>query len=130
MPKWRAFTWIILIINLLFLIWIIAGAGSAANNVKDCSSLVGQAKDACQASNTGTAAGTAIGVGIIIVLWAFVDIILGVLWLVTRRKGRACPVCGTEVKTGVTVCPKCNYDFRTGAAAAGGTPPQPPMPTS
>jgi hypothetical protein len=130
MPKWRPFTWFIVVINILFLIWVIAGAGSAANTVKDCSSLSGQAKQVCEAGNAGTAAGTAIGVGIIIFLWAFVDIILGVIWLVTRPKRRTCPVCGNEVKPGVTVCGKCGYDFRSGVAAAGGTPPPPPMPSS
>lgn len=26
MPKWRPFTWVIVVINVLFLIWIIAGS--------------------------------------------------------------------------------------------------------
>jgi hypothetical protein len=25
MPKWRPFTWVIVVINVLFLVWIVAG---------------------------------------------------------------------------------------------------------
>ena len=119
MPKGRVFTWVIVVVNVLFLIWIvtaIAGAGST----KDCGSL---SASSCQ---DATAAGTAIGVGLIIVFLAFVDIVLGILWLVTRPKRRPCPVCGADVKPGVVVCPKCGHDFRAGQAAPP-TPPPPPV---
>lgn len=119
MPKWRPFTWVIVVINVLFLIWIIAGLSGAANN---CNNEVGQAKRACEA---GTAVGASIGVGIIVFFWAFVDVILGILWLVTRPKTRTCPICGNDVKRGQFVCKKCGYDFRT---QAGVVPPMPPAP--
>lgn len=120
LPKWRIFTWVILVINILFLVWVIAGGSSTANN---CNGLTGQELDVCQA---GTAVGASIGIGIIIFLWALVDVILGVLWLVTRpRDKRLCPSCGTPAKTGVTVCTKCGYNF---ASAAGVVPPPPPPP--
>lgn len=122
MPKWRKFTWFILIVNVLFLIWLITGVSSASGEIQDCSTLAAQAKSTCEAGNAGTAVGTGLGVGIIILLWVMVDIILGIIWLVTRSSGRPCPVCGTNVKQGVTVCPKCGHDFR---AAAGGIPPAP-----
>jgi hypothetical protein len=124
MPKWRVFTWVIVVINVLFLVWFIAGVGSAGSNVKDCTGLTGQALDLCNAGNAGTAVGTGVGAAIIIFLWAFVDIIMGIVWLVTRPRGRPCPVCGTNVKPGVTVCPKCGHDFR-GAVAPPATPPMP-----
>jgi len=117
MPKWRPFTWVIVAINVLFLIWVVAGAGGAASN---CDGLTGNDLDACEA---GTAIGASIGIGIILVLWFLVDGILGVLWLVTRPKGRPCPVCGTRVKEGVTVCPKCGHDFRAAAHEPGVPPP-------
>lgn len=118
MPKWRVFTWVILVINALFLFWVIAGGSSAASN---CNGLTGQALTNCQ---TGTTVGAAIGIGIIILLWAAVDVILGVIWLVSRpRDKRLCPVCGTPAKTGVTVCTKCSHDFASGGPAA--IPPRP-----
>jgi hypothetical protein len=125
MPKWRPFSWVILIINILFLIWVIAGIASSSGTPKDCGTL--SAADC----NNAQAVGTGIGVAIIIVFWAFVDVILGVLWLVTRPRGktRPCPVCGTDVKKGVTVCPSCGYNFATGAQTTPGTPPTPPTPT-
>lgn len=120
MPKWRVFTWVILVINLLFLFWVISAGGSAANN---CNGMTGQALNNCQA---GTAVGATIGIGIIVVVWALVDVILGVLWLVTRPRGkRLCPACGTPAKTGVTVCTKCGHNF---AAASGAMPPPPVAP--
>jgi hypothetical protein len=116
MPKWRPFTWVILVINILFLIWIISGVAGTADS---CEGMTGDELEACEA---GTAIGASIGVGIIVFFWVMVDIILGIIWLVTRPKGRPCPVCGTQVKEGVTVCPNCGHDFR---AAAGGPPPPP-----
>jgi hypothetical protein len=78
--KVRVFTWIILAINVLFLIWVIAGAASGSGHASNCGSLDQQTCD--DAAHTGTA----IGVAIIIVLWAAVDLILGIIWLVTRRR--------------------------------------------
>jgi hypothetical protein len=119
-PKWRVLTWVIVVINLLFLAWVIAGASGASHN---CSGLAGQDLSNCQA---GTAIGTGLGVVIVIFLWALVDVILGVIWLVTRpRNRRLCPACGTEAKTGVTICKKCGYDFAGGAARAPAVPPRP-----
>ena len=105
MRNWRKLTWFILAVQALFLAWIIAGAGEAANN---CDGEVGQALELCQA---GTAVGASIGIGIIVVLWVFVDIILGLIWLVTNRGQRDCPVCGRAVKKGKTGCAKCGHDF-------------------
>lgn len=90
----------------------------------ECAGMTDDELEACQA---GTAIGASIGVGIIVFLWFLVDAILGILWLVTRPKGRPCPVCGTQVKEGATVCPKCGHDFRA-AAAPPAPPPAPPMP--
>lgn len=112
MRNWRKFTWFILVVQVLFLIWIIAGVGSASGN---CAGEVGDALDACQA---GTAIGASIGVGLIIFLWVFVDIILGLIWLVTNRGQRDCPTCGRAVKKGKTACAKCGHDFAAVAQRA------------
>lgn len=79
--KRRPFTWVIVAINVLFLIWVIVGVG-AASDPTDCGGL---SQESC---NAAAAAGTAIGVGIVVVLWAFVDVILGIVWLVTRKPPR------------------------------------------
>lgn len=105
MKNWRKMTWFILVVQVLFIIWIVAGTSSAASN---CDGLVGTDLDVCQA---GTAIGAGIGMGIIIFLWAFVDIILGLIWLVTNRGQRDCPTCGKAVKKGLTKCASCGYDY-------------------
>ena len=110
-PRFRVFTWIILAINVIFLIWIIAGTSSAAKN---CDGKVGDALSACQA---GTAVGAGIGAALIIFLWVAADVILGIIWLITRPKTRDCPVCGNDVKRGVTQCKKCGHDFAQAAQA-------------
>jgi hypothetical protein len=57
MPKWRPFTWVIVVINVLFLVWIVAGLAAVSDNWAD---EVGQAKEACE---TGTAVDSTAGSG-------------------------------------------------------------------
>jgi hypothetical protein len=78
--KVRVFTWVILAINALFLIWVIAGVASGSGHATDCGSLD---QNTCDSASH---VGTAIGVGIIVFLWAAADLILGVIWLVTRKR--------------------------------------------
>ena len=110
-PHWRKMTWVVLGFNVLMVIWIVAGAASATHNPQCAHTAVLGAKACQNAAN----AGAGIGVGLLIGLWAFGDVILGVLWMVTR--GRSCPACGRGVRRGVTSCSKCGHDFR-GAIAA------------
>ena len=63
----------------------------------------------------------AIGVAVtlFILLWLVVLIVVNVvLYIIFRITGnrRFCPACGFNVKVGLTVCSKCNFDF---AKAAG-----------
>ncbi len=76
--KFSFFTWFILAVNVIFLIWIIVGinAGQSGScdpavNPQDCET----AKDV----------GTTVGVALIVFFWAAVDVVLGVIWLITRR---------------------------------------------
>jgi hypothetical protein len=78
--KRHVFRWVFLAIQVLFLIWIIGGASSAAGN---CAGETGQALEACEA---GTAVGAGIGVILIVFLWMAVDVILGVGYLIFRKK--------------------------------------------
>lgn len=108
MPRWRIFTWVILVINVLFLIWVVTGAVSSSNAVAACHADQYLSKDDCQSA---TGFGSIIGLGLIVAFWVAVDFICGILWLITRPKLRTCPRCGTGVKKGRMVCRKCNYDF-------------------
>ncbi|NEC22178.1 hypothetical protein G3I50_28640 [Streptomyces parvus] len=80
--KHRVFLWVFLGVQLLFLIWLIAGIASGSGTPEDCGTLD---KQAC---NDAENAGTAIGVGLIIVLWAVVDVILGITYAVYRLARR------------------------------------------
>jgi hypothetical protein len=79
--KRRIFRWVFLAIQALFIIWIISGVSGASDN---CAGETGQALEACQA---GTAVGGTIGVFMIVFLWLAVDVILGVGYLIFRKKG-------------------------------------------
>lgn len=107
--KVRPLTVVVLIFNVLMAVWLISGLAGVADN---CEGEVGSALEACEA---GTAIGAGLGVAFIVFVWVAGDVILGVIWLVTRKSStdRACPVCGTAVPVGVVVCASCGYDYRT-----------------
>ena len=106
-PHWRKMTWVLIGWTALILIWAIAGGAG-----NDCGSETTQsAKDACEA-------GTGIGVGIILFIGFIGFVGLSLVWLMTRPKGRDCPVCGEKVKKGLTECPNCGHDFAAAAAPA------------
>jgi hypothetical protein len=115
MPSWRPLTWVILTVQVLFVIWLIAGFNAASDST--CSKA--DYADACRA---GEAIGTGIGIGIIIFLWALVDVILGVIWLVTNKGKRTCPACGRNVKKGLLVCTACGFDFAAAVRGQGYPP--------
>ncbi|MFG3137716.1 hypothetical protein ACGFZA_16075 [Streptomyces sp. NPDC048211] len=76
----RVFMWTFIAVQVVFLLWVILGANSGG--ATDCGSLsTADCKDASDA-------GTAIGVGLIIGLWAFVDVILGITYAVVRLARR------------------------------------------
>ena len=78
--KRHVFLWIFLAIQVLFIIWLITGGASADHGVTHCTG------PDCKGA---TEAGSAIGIGLIIVFWMVVDVILGVTYgvykLATRR---------------------------------------------
>lgn len=75
------FRWFFLAVQLLFLVWLITGVSGAAGN---CDGEVGQALEACQA---GTAVGAGLGVAVILFVWVAVDVILGLTYMIFRRRG-------------------------------------------
>jgi hypothetical protein len=106
MRKLRPLSWVILAINILFVWWLFAGLGSAVQ--ESCEGMTGSDLEACQA---GTAIGAGLGGILIMTLWVMVDIILLVIFLVTKKKPRECPTCGKKVKVGLTQCSSCGHDF-------------------
>src|SRR4029079_17447297 len=102
-------TWVLILWCALILIWAIAGGNNAQNH---CNAHTQLQQDAC-------AAGTGIGVAIVLLIGFFGFVFFGLIWFMTRPKGRNCPVCGEPVKRGRTTCAKCGYDFSVGAVAAG-----------
>ncbi|MGB3166802.1 MAG: hypothetical protein WBA68_08520, partial [Alteraurantiacibacter sp.] len=63
--------------NILMLIWVIFGFGAAGESMNNSIN---------DAERAGAAIGSTLGIGMLIVLWALGDIILGILVLLTRRK--------------------------------------------
>lgn len=68
--------WSFIGFNVLMAIWLIAGMGAATEGMEAMS----------DAEKAGTAIGTGIGAAMILVIWVFGDIILGLLVLFTRPK--------------------------------------------
>jgi len=106
-PK-RKMSWVLIAWTVLMAAWLIAGVGSAADECQQYTSQLEE--DAC-------AAGAGIGAALILTIWCLGYIPLGLLWYVTRPKGRDCPACGELVKKGQTQCRACGFDL---AAAARG----------
>ncbi|MEV8318586.1 hypothetical protein AB0Q95_30975 [Streptomyces sp. NPDC059900] len=75
--------WAFLALQVIFLLWAVLGARTGAGTPDDCGPL--DAQTCNDAANTGTA----IGVGLVIVLWAAVDIILGITYAVVRLARRS-----------------------------------------
>lgn len=107
-PHWRKMTWTVVVFNVIMLLWVVFGV-SSATHTGHCQNL------SAQLCHDATDTGAAIGAGILIALWVAGDLILGVLWLVTR--GRSCPACGRGVRRGVVVCRGCGHDMRTALSA-------------
>lgn len=82
-PNQRPLTWVILGWNILMAIWIMYGIGATSSQYTDCAT--DAYRDACQA---GTSIGAAVAIGGILFLAALVDVILGVIWMVTKKDSR------------------------------------------
>ncbi|MET8676580.1 hypothetical protein ABZW18_02990 [Streptomyces sp. NPDC004647] len=79
------FLWVFLAVQLLFLVWIITGAASSSGTPAECSGLTGDDLQLCKDAND---VGTAIGVGLIVVLWVAADFILAMTYLIYRLARR------------------------------------------
>lgn len=82
--KRHVFIWVFLAVQALFVIWVIGGAVSGHSAAVNCHDRYLTHQECANL----TAAGAAIGVGLIVVLWAVADVILGVsygVWRLARR---------------------------------------------
>lgn len=108
MRHWRKMTWVIWLWCAAIIVWAVAGGGSAANSCThkrgDAFLNAHDAQQACQA-------GAGIGIAIILVIGFFGFVFLAFIWLMSRPRGRTCPVCGENVKRGRTTCKACGHDF-------------------
>ncbi|MCH6161572.1 hypothetical protein [Streptomyces marispadix] len=75
--KRRVFLWTFLVVQLIFLIWLIVGLVSTAG-APDCTGLT---QEDCEAA---TGLGATIGAGVIVAFWVAVDFILGISYLIYR----------------------------------------------
>lgn len=80
--KKRIFMWFFLAVQVLFIVWIVAGVGGASGDATDCGSL------SQQACNDARDVGTGIGVIMIIVFWMIVDFLLAVGYGIYRLAKR------------------------------------------
>jgi len=80
--KRRIFLWVFLAVQLLFLVWIIAGITSAGGDPTDCGTL------STEACNDAESVGTGIGVVLIVVIWMVVDFFLAVIYGIYRLASR------------------------------------------
>ena len=85
MRNWRKFTWFILVVNILFLIWIISIGVGASDTPDECKDFVEFELEICKDLYD---LGSGIATTLIVYLWAAADVILGIVWLVTNRSGK------------------------------------------
>lgn len=76
MPRWRKATWAIVIWTVLAVIWIAAGLGSTGDMTPDAS----------EAEAAGRAIGAGLAITVIIIVWFFGFLVLGLVWLMSRPK--------------------------------------------
>lgn len=116
MRRWRKMTWVLIAWCAVILVWAIAGGAG-----NDCASQTGDAFTSAQDAQDACAAGTSIGVALVLLIGFFGFAFLSIIWFFTRPRGRPCPRCGEHVKRGVMTCKDCGFDFATiGAATTSG----------
>ena len=71
--------WVFIGFNILMLLWMIFGMGGAAESYDKLGS---------NAEKAGAAIGTGIGAMMIMFIWGFGDLILGIMVLLTRPKNK------------------------------------------
>jgi hypothetical protein len=81
-PKRRVFLWVFMVVQALFIVWIITGIASGGGTPADCGTLD---QETC---NAAANVGTGIGVAFIILVWMVVDFLLGITYGIYRLARR------------------------------------------
>jgi hypothetical protein len=97
-PRWRLLTWALIIWTAGILVWSIIGVSS-----RGCQDEDGDIKQ------TWCEVGTGVGISVIFVIGFMGFVVLSLVWPMTHASRRACPACGNDVKSGVTVCRSCGH---------------------
>ena len=85
MRNWKKFTWFILLVNLLFLVLAIAVGASISKTPEECQGLTDEALELCKDVIGYVFGGYALFISVFI-LWAAADLVLGIVWLVTKKR--------------------------------------------
>lgn len=80
--KKRIFMWFFLAVQVLFIIWLIAGISGSSGDATDCGSL------SQQTCNDAEDVGTGIGIALILILWVVVDFLLFIPWVIVKLARR------------------------------------------
>ncbi len=100
LPALRFGSWILLSFNVFMAFLLVSGIIGATQGA--CAGLTGDDLDLCRAA---AAIGTSIGVGIVLFVWAIIDVILFIVWFVTRSRQRSEPATVTRLLgLGIFVC--------------------------
>ncbi len=80
--KHRIFLWVFLVIQAIFLVWIITAIARSSGDATDCGTLTQQE------CNDAKDVGTGIGVFGIVIFWLIIDFLLGVTYVIYRLAKR------------------------------------------
>lgn len=76
-PLGKAVKWLFILFNLFMIFALYSGCSATSDSITSATS---------EAERAGATLGTAMGVGMLLVLWVMGDIIIGTVVLLTRRK--------------------------------------------
>ena len=83
MFRWRKMTWVLVLWTVLMAVWIGVGSSQASGVPEDCKDNTYLSVETC---NEAADAGTAIGVGLLVVFWMLGFFVLALIWLMSRPR--------------------------------------------
>lgn len=79
----RWFMWTFITVQTVFIVWIITGITAVQGAGENCTAL------SAQDCHDAATAGAVVGLGIVIAIWAAIDIILGITYAIVRANRRS-----------------------------------------